>query len=320
MNYYKKLYVFKIIALLFLFVPFTLSVLTGCSINKLAVNMVADMLAGDESTVFTGDDDPELIGDALPFALKLYESLLEADPDNPRLLLATGKAFCLYSFAYIQTPAELLPYEEYEQQEHMLSRAKKLYLRAKNYIFHAIDIQIPGFFPLFDQEEPEKAFDYIKAKHLEYLYWGGTAWMGAVTADPFDMTLTIMLPRAVMLIEKIIEIDDSFDHGGAHELLVSYYGSVSELMGGSEEKARHHFRKAVEYSEGKKAGPYLALATSVCISKQYIGEFKDLMEKILLIDTSEISEYRLLNVLAQKKAAWYQEHLEDFFIIEEEIE
>jgi hypothetical protein len=46
---------------------------TGCSLKRLAVNSVAGMLSSSgSSTVFTGEDDPQLVADALPFAMKLY--------------------------------------------------------------------------------------------------------------------------------------------------------------------------------------------------------------------------------------------------------
>ena len=48
--------------------------LSGCSINKIAMNAVANVLGGDGgSSSFTADSDPQLVGDALPFALKMYE-------------------------------------------------------------------------------------------------------------------------------------------------------------------------------------------------------------------------------------------------------
>jgi len=56
----------------------------ACSLKKLAMNQVANALTGSgSSTVFTGDNDPELVGDALPFAIKMYESLLAAEPAPP---------------------------------------------------------------------------------------------------------------------------------------------------------------------------------------------------------------------------------------------
>ena len=44
-----------------------ITVISGCSINKLAVRAVASALSsGGSSGALTGDDDPELVADALP--------------------------------------------------------------------------------------------------------------------------------------------------------------------------------------------------------------------------------------------------------------
>ena len=52
---------------------------SGCSIKKIAVNSLGNALSNGSST-FAKDDDPELVGDAIPFALKTMESLLEISP------------------------------------------------------------------------------------------------------------------------------------------------------------------------------------------------------------------------------------------------
>jgi len=49
--------------------------LGGCSLRRFAVNRIGDALAAGGST-FESDEDLELVGDALPFGLKLTESLL----------------------------------------------------------------------------------------------------------------------------------------------------------------------------------------------------------------------------------------------------
>jgi hypothetical protein len=49
--------------------------IAGCSVHKFAVNKVADAIASSGAT-FAGDDDPQLVREAVPFGLKLNESLL----------------------------------------------------------------------------------------------------------------------------------------------------------------------------------------------------------------------------------------------------
>ena len=51
----------------------------SCSVKKYAINQLGNALAGS-GTVFASDPDPELIRDAVPFSLKLIESLLAESP------------------------------------------------------------------------------------------------------------------------------------------------------------------------------------------------------------------------------------------------
>src|SRR5262245_4685058 len=79
----------------------------GCSLKTMAVKTVANTLA-DTGDVFTRDDDPELIRDATPFALKLYESLLESVPTHVPLLISTCGSFTQYGYAFLEAEADSL--------------------------------------------------------------------------------------------------------------------------------------------------------------------------------------------------------------------
>ena len=59
----------------------------GCSVKKFAIGKLGDALASGGS-VYQSDDDLELVAQALPFGLKLIESLLAEVPDHSGLLLA----------------------------------------------------------------------------------------------------------------------------------------------------------------------------------------------------------------------------------------
>src|SRR5262245_42099533 len=121
----------RLLSALLLLVP----ALSGCGYVKgKAINMVGDTLASG-GDVFTRDDDPELVGDALPFALKLYESLLESSPKNEKLLVATCSAFTQYGVAFLEQRAIVLGPDPKFREEvvHLKGRALKMDLRAKGY-------------------------------------------------------------------------------------------------------------------------------------------------------------------------------------------
>jgi hypothetical protein len=90
----------------------------GCSIKKMAVNKVGDMLSSSGST-FESDEDPELVAAAIPFGLKLYEGLLAETPKHTGLLLAAASGFTEYAYAFVDLKAE-------EVKEDSLDRANAL--------------------------------------------------------------------------------------------------------------------------------------------------------------------------------------------------
>src|SRR5258706_16336129 len=118
-----------------------LALSTGCAlVKRRAVGMVASTLASS-GDVFTRDDDLELVGDAIPFGLKLYESLLDSAPTNKDLLIATCSNFTQYCVAFLETEAAVLgAAQHHDEVAHLNQRALKMYLRAKGYCMKAIDV------------------------------------------------------------------------------------------------------------------------------------------------------------------------------------
>jgi len=289
----------------------------GCSLSRLAVNAVAGMLSSSGSgTVFTGEDDPQLVADALPFAMKLYESLLVETPENTELLLATGSMFAMYANAFVQTPAGMLPETEYPQRLQALARAKRLYLRGRDYCLKALELRHPGLGARLEAGDPA-AFAETEAADVPYLYWAAASWMGAFSTEPFDMEMLLTLSRPLALMARAFQLEEGYGKGTIHEFYISVYGSLPAALGGSREKARYHFARAVEYAGGLTAGPYVALATTISVPEQNPGEFRDLLGRALAIDLEASPENRLVNLLSQRKARWLLEHIEDYFLLEE---
>lgn len=308
--------------------------LAGCSINKIAVNAVANVLGGDGgASTFTTDDDPELVGEALPFALKMYETFLAQTPDHEGLLLATGSGFISYANAFVATPASMLPFEQWEKQQSEQARAKKLYLRGRDYLIHALDVRYPGFDAALRSTEPDASEQLnaflvqMDADDVPYLYWIGAGWVAAFSLDAFDLSLAFTVTRAQALMLRALELDESYNDGAIHDFLVQYYASLPESMGGDKEKAEIHYRRALELADGRLAGPYLSYAESIVLPQQAAAEtiedtqavadrFVELMKQALAVDPDAYPPARLINILTQRKAQWYLDHLEDFFLLD----
>ncbi len=303
----RKLIVFTAICLLTFFAG-------SCSLKQLAIDTVIDSLSGDGGSVFTGDDDPELIGEALPFSLKLYEILLTQSPENSGLLYTTGMGFVMYANAFVHGPSDRLPDEEYLQRKQMRARAKKLYLRGRDYLIDALDVRHPGFKEATLSGEIEELLSQMDSEDVPFLYWCSAGWMGAVSLDSFDAKLGMTRNTAIALMDRAFDIDETWGDGTIHEFYITYYGSLPEMLGGSEEKARFHFSRAIELSEGRKAGPYVSLATAVTVRNQDVEEFRELLGAALEVENDDPAS-RLITIIMQEKARWLLDHADDFFLV-----
>lgn len=312
----KKTRTSLILVLLLLSISLTSS---GC-IKRIALNKIAEGLTAESGTVFTGDNDPLLIGDALPFTLKTYESLLAAMPENRDMLLATGKTFCMYAYAFIQAPADTLGDDNVNEQEIEYLRSKKMYLRAWRYLIKSLDLKYPGFEQEWKEGNLDRILSETELEDIDHLYWTGMSWMGAFTSDKFDMSLAVNVPKSVLLLERVLELDEKYGNGTIHDFFISFRGGMPSSMGGNKIKAREHFKRSIELSEGRRSGPYVSLATSVSVAEQNHEEFKMLLEKALLLDPEKDPENTLVNILSQSKAKWLLKNIDSYFLIETDEE
>ena len=138
---------------------------TSCSVKKFAISRLANSLASQSISSFATDDDPELVGDALPFALKLMESLLDQVPQHRGLLFATSSGFTQYSYVWVQQPADEMEQQDVERAKVMRLRARKLYLRARDYGIRGLEVKHPGFGEAL-RRDPKSAMRATQKKRI----------------------------------------------------------------------------------------------------------------------------------------------------------
>jgi predicted anti-sigma-YlaC factor YlaD len=289
--------------------------LPACSINKLAMKAVADALTGEGSSdVFTGDSDPQLVGDAIPFAIKMYESLLAANPDHQGLLTTTGSLFVMYANAFVQGPAEQLPRHMYQEIQTAKDRSKKLYLRGLSHLYRSLELKYPGFDGAFQNGSLPDILAKMKKDDVPALYWSAAAGLSAFSLNPFDMELGVRIPEFSSLALRAYELDPDFNSGALEEFLFLFYASLPEGMGGDREKAEIHYQRAMEKTRGLSAGLYVSYAQAISIPAQDYDIFKVMLETALSIDPDKNPSNRLVNIIAQRKARYLLDSASFFFI------
>jgi tetratricopeptide (TPR) repeat protein len=81
---------------------------------------------------------------------------------------------------------------------------------------------------------------------------------------------------------RVLEIDPSYDRGGADRVLGRVYHEVPRIAGGSEKKSLEHLLKAVEY--GPRVGLNLLYLADTYISLGRIDEARRTLETILTME------------------------------------
>jgi predicted anti-sigma-YlaC factor YlaD len=286
--------------------------LAGCSPQHLVVNLVGNALTGSDD-VWASDDDLELIRDAVPFGLKTYESLLAASPRHRGLLLAAGRGFTQYAYAFVHSEADRLDTTDRLRARALRVRAHKLYLRGRDYALRGLDTAHPGFTARL-RMDGAAALATTTPDDIAFLYWTGAAWAGALTAAKDDLQLLADLPTAAACMQRVLDLDETYDRGAAHEFFIVYEGNRPVAMGGSPARARMHYQRALALSGGLRASVHLALAEAVSVREQNLAEFQALLEAALAVDTEKVPALRLANTLAQRRAQWLKSRIPELFI------
>ena len=315
------------------------SSLTSCaSIERHAVRSMADMFTSPGgASAFTGDDDPQLIADALPLALKFQEILLQKDPGNADLAAATGKNFVMYSGAFVQMPAERLPDEEWQAYSDAEKRAKKLFRRGRDYCLSALEIRHGGFRDALESGDYDGAAGMLETSDAEAVRWAALGWLGMASVDPLDIEVASGLDKAVLLLYEGLLLDDqdasvhdtlvqvllslpssmvlnAMDRGPETGAAVEAYYKNAGVGADARSRALYHYGQAVALSGGDSPSPYITLAVTMAVADQDLDQYKDLLNKALAVDPGADPDNRLMVIVYQERAAWLLEHSEDYFL------
>jgi predicted anti-sigma-YlaC factor YlaD len=294
-----------LVVLLALLVP-------GCSIKRYAVDTLGDSLARGTST-FSSDDDIELIGEALPFSLKLVESLLAERPGHRSLLLAAASGFMQYSYVFVQQPADEIESIDISKCLEMRVRARRLYIRARNYGLRGLEVAHPGIEKALRQT-PDDAVRTLVASDVPLAYWTAASWASAMALGKDNPELIADQPIVEALIDRAAALDDRFEAGAIHSFLIAYEPARQGGKGDPLARSRRHFELAVELSDAKLAGPYVTYAEAVSVAKQDRIEFESILRRALAIDVNAKPEWRLANIAYQRRAHWLLSHTDDLFV------
>ena len=289
-----------------------LAFLSGCSIQKAAVDAAGSAIAGGGSS-YAREEDPELAAVAAPFGLKTVEGLLDISPSNEGLLLSAASGFTQYAYAFVQCEADYVEGKDLARATELRGRARKLYRRALGYGLRGLEVRHPDFEKRL-RSDAAVAVSGLRKKDVPLVYWTAAAWGAAIALSKGDPELTADQGLVGALALRALELDESVSFGALHDFLIAWDGGRPASAGGSAERAKEHLDRAMALSHGRRSAPLVSYAESVLVAAQARPAFEETLRKALAVDPDAEPDFRLANLIAQKRARWLLSRTEALFL------
>lgn len=256
------------------------------------------MAAETLSASILNQSDPALIEHGAPAYLLLLDGMISTHPDDDALLAAGAQLYALYGSRFVADAA----------------RAGELTGKARRYGAEAMcsrydwacDEQLP------DYDEFTRQLSDVTKDDIDLLYAYAVSWLSNLEATSEDMRAVAELPWVEACLERVLELDETYQHGAAH----AYLGILNALrppaLGGRPEVAKMHFERAIELSGGRD------LSVKVEYARRYARlvfdrELHDRLLHDVLEAPTEAPGLTLFNALAKEEARELLESAEEYF-------
>ena len=270
-------------------------ILSGCSA---LVSSKVQKFGQDFSSAILESDDPVMIQQALPAYLLLLDGLIKNQPQNVTLLNAAAKLNTAYASAFVQD----------------LPRSQSLNDKAFKYAVEAVCLQKKSLCQLqkapIDELAPSLAL--ATKQDVMALFTLGSVWAAWIQQHSEDWNAIADLARVKMIMNRVLELDESYQQGEAHLYLGVLATLLSPALGGQPEIGKQHFEKALTLSQQQN------LIAKVYYAKYYArGIFdRELHDKLLnevLSANPRANQFTLSNILAQQQAKTLLQSADDYF-------
>ncbi len=270
--------------------------LLGC---QMLASSATTRLADSVAAAVLDQDDFVLVRDGAPAYLIAIDGLIEGDPKNTTLLLAGARLYSAYASAFV---------DDGERAVRLTSRAQGYGARALCEVNEPLCNSIGSSFDEFRAV----LWKTTTSKDLDALYGFGSAWASWVQANAADWNAIADLPKVQAIMERVVELSDTYEEGGAHLYLGVLYTLRPETLGGRPEAGRKHFERAIVLSEDRN------LMAKVLFASQYARlvfdrELHDSLLREVLRADPKAKGYTLTNSLAQDRAEWLLADADEYF-------
>lgn len=205
--------------------------LPACSTSQL-VARGASPLIDNGVTAMNRETDLKLAQASMPANLKMIETLLLADPGNTAYRVQAAMGFYGYTLAFVEPGGDP-------------DRAAGLYQRARAHALIALeDAGMSQAALTGSAAEFEQALAALDAEAVPALFWTASSWGKWIELQLDDPARLAELSRVEALMQRVLELDETYYYGGAHLFFGAYYGGRAPMFGGDFVRSAKHFDRA----------------------------------------------------------------------------
>jgi hypothetical protein len=274
--------------------------------TKLAVGTQAEVMK-TASPVIEEQTDYEFARSAIPGTLMQVDGMLRVTPDDERLLLLGARGFASYAYGFVEDEADRAELRgDMEQADYDRGRARGLYLKGRDLGIRLIEQSAPEIKAQL-KRDPDTLKNYLKAEltdkeHAAALFWTGYAWGSAIGVSRDDISLVADLALATALVERSVELDETFYNAAGHTFLGVVNSSRGQAIGGDPKKGKEHFERAIALTKRKALLTLVNYAQWYAVQEQNRALFDALLKEVLDAPAPVPAPLALPNTIAKRRA------------------
>jgi len=263
------------------------AVLGGCSMDQILVRSSTPLIEGG---IYAMNQETDLLlaENAIPTNLNMLEGMLHIDPDNASLRIYAAQAYYGLGYGF--------------NEDNRPKRAVNFYMRGLKHGLHALAVNGYKNIRTNSMEELEEMLKEMDDDDIGALFWTASNWAKWIDNNRDRSESLIELPKPTALMQRVLELDDTFYHGGAHMYFGVFYGGRSPMFGGDFEKSKKHFDRAREITEDQLLVADLLQAQYLSRQKMDREDFHNRLTKIVNAPEDLNPDLALLNNIAKRKA------------------
>ena len=261
---------------------------------------------------FEREDDLDLLADALPASIKLLETVLANDPDNPRLLVFLAQAYGVYAFAVLETAYERCRYAPSMTNEaecdlvQMESRMKRYFSKGMDCAGRALEIRRPGALKMLNRpRDAEALLAAMAVSDVPAVFWYGFNLGFHVQHSLDDIRSLAKAHLVEKTMQRVITLAPDYYRGSAHVIMLVYYASRSPMMGGNPRKAVEYYRRHQQAWPEMAGLRELYWARYHYVRQQDRDGFRRTLNQLIATPVGDAHPLKMLESVARSRAQVY---------------